>query len=165
MPTPHGVKRIFAGRSLALNFLAAAGCAAILFASGCGEVTVTPDQVTPEPSVAVKSDPPPATDKVPPIDPNDPDTGGYDSSFLWKPESDSTGNLVILTPYYMELTRLTAGGETGDLVGRSNGHRQTWRFSKPGARYGEGIRVTGYTGKKTTKVWVVPDGARRWSAR
>lgn len=68
--------------------------------------------------------------------------------FLWKPESDSDGNLVILFPpeYGVEFIAVyveTLAGETegGVFAGFSNPNRQTWRFSLPGEAYTGRVRV------------------------
>ena len=62
--------------------------------------------------------------------------------FLWKPESDSTGTLVVLFPeeftnqfLAVEAELLDGTIEEGVFDGFTNGDRQTWRFSKPGSEY------------------------------
>ncbi len=54
--------------------------------------------------------------------------------YLWKPASDSDGNLVILTDVY-DVT-VSVGGEVGQGIGPSNGYGSTSRFTKPGCAYG-----------------------------
>jgi len=61
-------------------------------------------------------------------------------SFLWKPVSESDGNLVVLFPKgftYFDVTAQDLEGnfEPGVLSGYTNGARQTWRFSRPGEEY------------------------------
>lgn len=162
MFTPDSVNSFFTGKLVASWFFAAVGCTAMLVASGCGEVTTTPVQV----SAVEKSDaPPPEVVEEPAEQPGDPDTGGYDSNFLWKPVSDSDGNLVVLTPYQLNFRSVSVGKETSTSLGTSNGHRQTFRFSLPGARYGKKVTVTGRAVKGQDKVWIVPDGAVKWSSK
>lgn len=60
---------------------------------------------------------------------------------VWKPVSEGDGNLVILTPSNFgnsSATILDISGnevETGRFVGRTNGDRATYRFSRPGGGY------------------------------
>jgi len=163
------VNKIFSGSFLTFGFLAAAGCSAIIGLSGCGEVVVTPEEVVNTENAAVKDsgDSQPKETQPTASQPKD-DDGGYDEMFLWKPASDSNRKLVILTPYQMtfkSLTLTTAAGQTenGNDTGRSNGHRQTWRFSLPGDQYGRQVTVTGHDGPE--KVWTVPDGAQRYTSK
>ncbi len=67
------------------------------------------------------------------------------SKFLWKPESESDGNLVILysgtsgdTSIYDNSGTLI---ETGRAGGPSNGYGASARFSKPGAQYNNAAYV------------------------
>lgn len=68
---------------------------------------------------------------------------------LWKPVSESNGNLVFLTaPQYngrMSYVDLVGpGGQTlerGRYTGIHNNNRGHWRFSKPGGRYPSGTRA------------------------
>lgn len=57
--------------------------------------------------------------------------------YLWKPASDSDGNLVVLTDVY-DVT-VIVGGETGLGIGPSNGYGTTAKFSKPGCAYGSAL--------------------------
>ncbi len=60
---------------------------------------------------------------------------------LWKPVSEGNGKLVVLTPSYFEelnISILNASGEVidqGNYVGRTNGDRPTYRFSRAGGGY------------------------------
>lgn len=62
--------------------------------------------------------------------------------FLWKPQSEVDGNLVVLFPEkfvdeFLGVLAELKGGEldAGVFTGFSNELRQTWRFSKPGSAY------------------------------
>lgn len=60
---------------------------------------------------------------------------------LWKPESDNTGNLVVLLngawpePDYVEVKKEDGTWERMQYTGRSNPDRHTYRASMPGERY------------------------------
>lgn len=69
-------------------------------------------------------------------------SGLLGDGFLWKPESESDGNLVVLFPRefqdpFLAVIAETIEGESelGRLVGFTNGERQTWRFSQSGINY------------------------------
>ena len=86
-----------------------------------------------------------------PDEPDVPDVfTGADLQTLNKPKSESTGKLVLLLAAPHTASSVTLNGEAGNLAGRSNEHRQTWRFSKPGAAYG---------GTATYKI-ALPSGVR-----
>ena len=90
-------------------------------------------------------------DVVSPDEPDMPDVfTGADLQTLNKPKSESTGKLVLLLAAPHTASSVTLNGEAGNLAGRSNEHRQTWRFSKPGAAYG---------GTATYKI-ALPSGVR-----
>ncbi len=82
---------------------------------------------------------------------------------LWKPVSDSNGNLVILLPSNYSNTGvavLSPDGkvlDTGRYVGRTNGNRPTYRFSRPGRSFPDGsiLRVG-------SRQYTVPDTSRRY---
>lgn len=82
---------------------------------------------------------PPAEEPVPAPEPSAPSID--DTCILWKPVSEGDHNLVILLPanYGNEMVNiLDAAGtrlETGRSVGRTNGNRPTYRFSRPGHGY------------------------------
>jgi hypothetical protein len=76
--------------------------------------------------------------------------GGVDGSggFLWKPMSESDGNLVILFPSKFDkkfldvlVEDLDGNVESGAFAGFTNPDRQTWRFSKNGAEYTGVVRA------------------------
>ena len=120
---------------------------------------------TPEPPA------PPAADNPSPAPA--PDNGGLpagsSNTFLWKPVSESNGNLVILLPaiYRGRVQSTTISGSFGSETGRfhtdtHNGFRPHFRFSRPGAAYGSNITVQAlYDGNKIES-WVVPNGASRY---
>lgn len=67
--------------------------------------------------------------------------------FLWKPQSDSDGNAVVLLPpvfkaeFISVCTFNSDNDECARFTGFSNGDRQTWRFREPGCKYGKRFRV------------------------
>ncbi|MCB9466559.1 MAG: hypothetical protein H6682_22880 [Candidatus Eisenbacteria bacterium] len=69
--------------------------------------------------------------------------------FLWKPESESNGNLVVLVPkeYAHQVSSLQIQDGSGAVLaeGRSNGYgnggREHFRFDRPGGRFPEGVVV------------------------
>lgn len=85
--------------------------------------------------------------------------------FLWKPLSESDGNLVILFPSefvtkFLEVLAETLEGEfeRGSFAGYGNPDRQTWRFTQPGDAY-TGIVIVD-TGMGECQ-WVVPTPSER----
>lgn len=88
---------------------------------------------------------------------------GAPIGFLWKPASDSDGNLVILLPNSFPSTEMVTvtepslGTITGRFTGRTNGDRPTYRFPKSGASF-ESDSVVKFTGFELT----VPDGSLRY---
>ena len=90
-------------------------------------------------------------------------TGGT-GGFLWKPVSDSNGNLVVLLPsqYNGKVSSVSVNGERGSFSGIANGNRTHWRFSKPGAAYGSNARVVATTSGGNVS-WTVPNGGARTS--
>jgi len=98
-----------------------------------------------------------------------PSTGG-DNTFLWKPVSETTRNLVILLPARLgrvdACTITHAGGtERGRWGGIHNGNRAHYRFGRPGAGYGRNITVTANDDGAEVGRWTIPDGAGRFTAR
>jgi hypothetical protein len=89
--------------------------------------------------------------------------------FVYKPVSDSDGNLVVLLP--AEFTGaisqlvLKEGDEViakGRFTSVANGGREHYRFSKPGKEYPDGLTVeaTLEDGRKVT--YAISDSSRRW---
>lgn len=65
-----------------------------------------------------------------------------DASNLWKPDSDSDGNLVVITSSTVKAGSVTVGGETVSKMSIGNGWRPHFRFGKPGAGgYGSSPKV------------------------
>ncbi len=80
--------------------------------------------------------------------------GGYSGAggaggFLWKPISDSNGNLVVLMPSEIssEVESVVIKDKNGNVLesGKfsaiANGGRAHFRFSKPGSAYGQSVTV------------------------
>jgi hypothetical protein len=94
-------------------------------------------------------------------------SAGGGSGFLWKPASEGDGKLVVLLPSSLTgkvngcSLSYSGGSENGRNVGVHNGNREHFRFSKPGAGYGQNIRVTASLKDGTTQSWTVPNGASR----
>jgi hypothetical protein len=65
--------------------------------------------------------------------------GGVVSQFLWKPNSDSDGNLVITFSPAAE--SVVVQGESLRSVGAGNGRASTFRASRPGCSYGNNVTV------------------------
>lgn len=87
--------------------------------------------------------------------------GGGGGSFVWKPQSESNGRLVVLLPAsYASVQSITISGSGGrESASRSaiaNGGRPHYRFSRPGSAYGHNITVSG-----GGRSWHVPNGASR----
>jgi hypothetical protein len=93
--------------------------------------------------------------------------GGGGGGFLWKPVSEGDGKLVVLLPSSLTgkvngcSLSYSGGSESGRNVGVHNGNREHFRYSKPGAGYGQNIRVTASLKDGTTQSWTVPNGASR----
>lgn len=96
------------------------------------------------------------------------DTPGVgDNTFLWKPNSERNGNLVVLMPASLSappVGSVTVNGETGSYSGNHNGNRAHFRFSKPGSAYGSNVRVVLNKAGQTYQ-WTVPNGGSRYSQR
>ena len=89
-------------------------------------------------------------------------SGGGGGGFVWKPVSEGDGNLVVLTPPSSGATSMTISGpfgsENGRYTGRTNGNRPTFRFSRPGCGYGNGIQVSTNSGD----FYNIPSGCTRY---
>jgi hypothetical protein len=71
---------------------------------------------------------------------NSSDKDSCDVRFLWKPESESDGKLVVLFEkgvYFNEVwaENLLGGYDPANYVGLTNGGRATYRFSEKGSEY------------------------------
>ena len=97
-------------------------------------------------------------------------SSGSSGGFVWKPVSDSNGNLVVLLPSsYAGKVRscdVVKGGsvvERGNFVGNTNGNRPTFRFGQPGAGYGTNLTVVARMSDGSTRTWSIPNGGQRVS--
>lgn len=99
---------------------------------------------------------------------------GPGGGFLWKPVSESDGNLVILLPPSLrgqvervELHREMPPSsatliETGRFSGDThNGGRPHFRFADPGSTYGSNVHVVAYGADGAAHTWNIPHGAER----
>lgn len=72
---------------------------------------------------------------------------GVGQGFLWKPVSESNGNLVVLLPRGERSGNVSIRDfennllDTGKFSGIHNGGREHYRFSKPGSGYPENCKV------------------------
>ena len=90
-------------------------------------------------------------------------------NFLWKPESESDGNLVILLPqtFTGNVEGVSVYGpdgqqlEEGRASGVANGGREHFRFSKPGGSYPAGTQVVVTLSDGTIQRIEIGDTARR----
>lgn len=104
-----------------------------------------------------------------------PTNDGAFTGFLWKPRSESNGDLVVLLP--QELTgNVTSANihttdstapdtmiEAGRFAGDThNGNRPHFRFESPGAAYGGNVWVVARTADGRDLGWLIPNGAARW---
>jgi hypothetical protein len=90
--------------------------------------------------------------------------------FLFKPISESNGNLVILLPAAMKqkiasVTLTDSTGqllETGDLFGTFNDGRPIFHFNKPGSNYPTNITVTVTMLDGTKREYHIPEPSQRY---
>ena len=141
-------------------------------------VQVGPDEL-PGGGGGAPSSPPgsePGTPNVPAPTPGQPDEPeepvvvptDQDLKFLWKPESESDGKLVILLPWCIHAASVSAHNPHGEWVhgtlsGLSNTIRETWRFGYPGGGWSNPnvpVRVITLDGEELT--WTVPAGGQRY---
>lgn len=93
--------------------------------------------------------------------------------FLWKPESERDGNLVVLLPTELNglidrvevhaslpPTESTKLGE-GRFSSIGNGDRSHYRFSKPGEDYGDGAYVVAYRDDGQMVTWQIGNAGER----
>lgn len=95
-------------------------------------------------------------------------SGGGGGGFVWKPISDGDGNLVVLLPPSLTGSvagvRIVKGGsgiEQGRPTGPTNGNRETFRFSAPGAAYGSGLTLVATLKNGTSRSWSIGNGGQR----
>lgn len=85
-------------------------------------------------------------------------------AFLWKPVSDSNGNLVVILPAKFNNLidgPVTVNGTPGRFSSVANGNRSHWRFDKPGGAFGSNVVVKWTATGKTYSV-TVPNGGKRF---
>lgn len=99
---------------------------------------------------------------------------GGSAGFLWKPVSESNGNLVILLPSNLRpYVRHDSQGccifQGGSKVecGRfhtdtHNGNRPHFFFSKPGANFGTNLQVVATMKAGDQRKWNIPNGVNRY---
>lgn len=122
--------------------------------------------------IELRDNPPP--EPVPPVVITKPPSagvapGGGSGGFLWKPDSESTGNLVVLLPgklHKRTLGKATLSGSFGSETvnmrhEHHNGNRPHFYFSRPGSAYGTNIKVTAPLIDGSTYTTTVPNGAQR----
>lgn len=97
-------------------------------------------------------------------------TRGEGGGFVWKPISESDGRLVVLLPPQyrgrVRATFLAHGDGTVIEMGRFsgddiNGNRPHYRFSRPGAGYGQNLFVVSDLTDGHTVHWPIANGASR----
>lgn len=89
--------------------------------------------------------------------------------FLWKPVSDSNGKLVVLLPSKLagqakSVEVQDASGRTlakGRYTGDANGGRPHFRFDKPGAAFGQDVRVVATLADGRKVSYAIKNGAAR----
>lgn len=95
--------------------------------------------------------------------------------FLWKPRSESNGNLVVLLPEDMRGQVAAAGLYNDDVASQGtliepgrfagdthNGNRPHFRFNESGATYGGDIWLIAELSDGSRRAWHIPNGASRW---
>lgn len=96
---------------------------------------------------------------------------GYYSGFLWKPHSESSGGLVILTPHgstHGKTQRIATvsgsfGSESAPMRHEShNGDRPHFYFPQRGDAYGQNVTVQVPLNDGSVFSVVVPNGADRF---
>jgi hypothetical protein len=95
------------------------------------------------------------------------------SGFLWKPVSDSTGNLAVLLPPSLsgQVTSLEIHSslppsdsskiENGKFSGNANGSRDHFRFNKPGSSFPDGSYVVARLNNGSYTTFQIGDSSAR----
>ena len=111
-----------------------------------------PDPIDDENAPPPVIDPPPQTNGV---------VGAH--SALWKPISETTGNLVLVLDeeYTGHTTGVTVAGEAGRFASVANGNREHYRWGKPGADFTEMATIVVTTDTGAEHVGYVPVPAER----
>ena len=89
--------------------------------------------------------------------------------FIWKPKSDSNGNLVILLPPELsaqesQVSVVSPEGKTlasGKMGGIGNGNRRHFRFDRPGSSFPDGSTVVVKLADGTVKTVKIANTAER----
>lgn len=97
------------------------------------------------------------------------DDGAPSETFLWKPKSESDGNLVILLPSSESARSVTISGPNvnqtvnkgGRNGSRANGQREHFRFGQPGASMQGPVQVTVVGGNGQTKTMNIANPSQR----
>lgn len=92
------------------------------------------------------------------------------NGFLFKPVSESDGNLVVLAPENLagqidSVVVKDANGavlERGDFSGNANGGRDHFRFDHAGSDFGKNVTVEFRMSDGSTKSFDIPDAGKRW---
>ncbi len=92
------------------------------------------------------------------------------NGFLFKPESDSNGNLVVLLPEVMtgNVLGISLKGENDEVLeegaygGVGNGEREHFRFSQPGGNYPANLIVEVAMKDGSTKTYEIADPSQRY---
>ncbi len=94
-------------------------------------------------------------------------SAGTISAALWKPVSDSTGNLAVHTEPFG--ASVLVNGEKGVDAGSGNGYGSLARFGRPGCAYGANIRVSvvnesgmPFLNAKGEDTFIIPNGCERY---
>lgn len=88
------------------------------------------------------------------------------NTFLWKPISDTTGNLVVLTPEKFNFSWVEYNGEkiTNGTRNGKNGNRQHWRFRHPGSAYPSKKYFKAVSPTEEVN-WLIPNSSRRYETQ
>lgn len=90
--------------------------------------------------------------------------------FLYKPESDSDGKLVVVLPAALtgQIASVGLFDSAGELIeaglfrGVANGEREHFRFTKPGGEYPDGMSVKVRLKDGTETIYTIEDSASRY---
>ena len=102
---------------------------------------------------------------------DDDDATTGNSTFLWKPISETRGQVcVVIFPYYIRQEDTTytisINGDTGQVKdwreGYANGNRMHVFLNSPGSTYGGAVTVSLPMADGSTRTWNVPDGGTRY---
>lgn len=123
------------------------------------------------PGAIAAEEPPPPPPPAPA--PQTSSSGVTSAGFLWKPISESDGNLVVLLPSALrgkvsQTSVVNSSGqviETGRFAGDThNGNRPHYRFSMPGAGFGRNVTVVARLTDGSVRTWGISNGGSRVEA-